>query len=122
MTNEEILRSYRQAQDKEKQIEILSDLNLCSKARIVDILSDGGVDPKELPWLPRYKSDQPDDQDQPKFGKGGRRWVWNPNQKTTKLDRFQQAKERYKHLKKAYGEGDPYVIGFKACVDFMEGK
>ena len=38
MTDEEIRRSYRLAKNKEKQIIILSQLNLCSKNKIRKIL------------------------------------------------------------------------------------
>lgn len=51
MTNEEILRSYRQAKDPREQITILSELNLCGTARIVEILTEGGVDPETLPKI-----------------------------------------------------------------------
>jgi len=45
MTNDEIIRSYRTAKDKKKQIVILSQLNTCSKNEIVQILKDAGLHP-----------------------------------------------------------------------------
>lgn len=48
MTDGEITASYRQAKSKKQQIEILSQLNACTKEDILEILKDH-VDPKELP-------------------------------------------------------------------------
>jgi hypothetical protein len=59
MTNEEIVRSYRQAKFPEEQIKILADLNVCSRARIVRILKEGGVDPEELPKLTERDAREP---------------------------------------------------------------
>lgn len=53
MTNEEIVRSYKKAKHKGHQIEVLSDLNLCPKEMIIDILVEGGIDPRAFS---RYKS------------------------------------------------------------------
>lgn len=33
---------------------------------------------------------------------------------------MKEAKERYEHLKKAYGEHDPYVTGFRACMQILK--
>ena len=52
MTNEEIVRSYNEAKHKGHQIEVLSDLNVCPKEMIIDILVEGGVDPRAFS---RYK-------------------------------------------------------------------
>ena len=49
MTPEEIVRSYREAIDKKHQIEVLSDLNVCSKEVIRKVLIENGVKPQELP-------------------------------------------------------------------------
>lgn len=49
MTPEEIVRSYREALDKKHQIEVLSDLNVCSKEVIRKVLIENGVKPQELP-------------------------------------------------------------------------
>lgn len=43
MTNGEIVRSYRTAKEKKKQIEILAELNACSTADIKKILVEEGV-------------------------------------------------------------------------------
>lgn len=51
MTNGEILRKYQQARDQKQQVKILADLNLCSRAKIIEILIEQGVDPKELPKI-----------------------------------------------------------------------
>lgn len=51
MTNEEIVRSYRQAKEPRDQITILAELNLCGTAKIVEILIAGGIDPKTLPKI-----------------------------------------------------------------------
>lgn len=42
MTEEEIVRDYRQAKTKQKQIEILAELNACDKAEIKRILTEAG--------------------------------------------------------------------------------
>lgn len=49
MTPEEIVRSYREAADKKEQVQILADLNLCSRETIRRVLIEGGVKPQELP-------------------------------------------------------------------------
>lgn len=43
MTNEEICRSYRQAKNRQYQIKILADENLCSVEEIRRILIDNGA-------------------------------------------------------------------------------
>lgn len=42
MSNEEIVRYYRQAADKAEVIQILADLNVTSRDRILDILAEAG--------------------------------------------------------------------------------
>lgn len=49
MTPEEIVRSYREALDKKQQIEVLADLNVCSKEVIRKVLIENGVKLQELP-------------------------------------------------------------------------
>lgn len=51
MTNEEIVREYRQAKQPMKQIGILADENACTKKEIVEILLEAGetVPPQFLP-------------------------------------------------------------------------
>ena len=44
MTEEEICTSYRDARDQFKQIKILSELNVCDKEQIIDILEKHGYD------------------------------------------------------------------------------
>lgn len=53
MTDDEILTSYREARDKKKQVQILCDLNLCTKDVIIDVLKSKGVNGKELPRTKR---------------------------------------------------------------------
>lgn len=60
MTNEEIVRSYRQAKDPREQITILSELNLCGTARIIEILIEGGVDPETLPKIKMTRAPRAD--------------------------------------------------------------
>ncbi len=40
MSNEEIIRRYKQAKHKAAQIQILADLNACPKSKILEIVSD----------------------------------------------------------------------------------
>ena len=42
MTNEEIIKSYKEAKDKKKQIKILADLNTCDANIIKEILIEAG--------------------------------------------------------------------------------
>ena len=56
MTDNEIVRSYREARDKGKQVKILSQLNLCEIGEILDILTKNGVKPQELPRTRRGKA------------------------------------------------------------------
>ena len=53
MTDQEIIREYREAKTPLKQIGILSDENQCSRGKIVDILRAAGV---ELPAVYREKA------------------------------------------------------------------
>lgn len=43
MTDNEIVKSYKKAQDRRKQIGILAELNLCTKEDIRIILRKAGV-------------------------------------------------------------------------------
>ena len=43
MTNEEIVRDYRQAANKLRQIRVLTDLNECRRDEIVKILEENGI-------------------------------------------------------------------------------
>lgn len=127
MSPYEILRSYREALFPKKQITILAELNLCSRSRIIEILLEGGIDPSELPKLPKYhKGSQYNPLKLPTSDQAtatpGRRLVWNPNKNKPAAVVIEQAKARYEHLKLCHGEIDQYVRGFKACIDFMEGK
>lgn len=56
MSNEEIIRRYKQAKHKAAQIQILADLNACPKSKILEIVSDSiapkhptTAQPKEQP-------------------------------------------------------------------------
>lgn len=49
MSADEIVREYRTAKNKGKQVTILSELNGCTREDIIAILSAGGINPKELP-------------------------------------------------------------------------
>ena len=54
MTPNEIVKSYREAKEKKKQIQILSELNACRPSDIKQILRDNGVqfpgpEPKKEP-------------------------------------------------------------------------
>ena len=56
MTDSEIVRSYREARDKRKQVKILSQLNLCEIEEILDILTKNGVKSQELPRTRRVNT------------------------------------------------------------------
>lgn len=57
MTDLEILSSYRQAKKKKEQITILSQLNACSKEKIIEILKNNGIQKQELPRNRKKKVD-----------------------------------------------------------------
>lgn len=60
MTENEIVRNYREAKNKREQVTILADLNRCEKEEIVEILLKNGVDQRELPRKrkPRKKPEE----------------------------------------------------------------
>ncbi len=55
MSNEEIVRSYRDAKNKAKQLGILAELNACDTQKIKDILIGSGMDYRRLPRGEREK-------------------------------------------------------------------
>lgn len=60
MTTTEILRDYREAKAKNKQIEILADMNLVTKKEMAQFLADNGmqVDKRLLAGDPRKRKDE----------------------------------------------------------------
>lgn len=56
MSNEEIVRSYREAKSKSKQLKILAELNACDTQKIKDILIGSGMDHRRLPRGEREKT------------------------------------------------------------------
>lgn len=48
MSEEEIVRNYRQAKEKTKQVQILADLNVCKPADIIEVLSQNGYTYEQL--------------------------------------------------------------------------
>lgn len=55
MTEEEIVRNFKQAKNKREQIKILADLNCTSRDEIKEILKKNGVSEEELPAKPGRK-------------------------------------------------------------------
>lgn len=54
MTNEEIIRDYREAKSPMKQIGILADMNCCTRKEIVAILAEAGEEiPKQYQKRPK---------------------------------------------------------------------
>lgn len=49
MSNEEIVRRYRQAKNKRQQVNILAQLNSCEKDEIIEVLKQEGITDKQLP-------------------------------------------------------------------------
>lgn len=49
MDEGEITRKYKEAKNKNMQVEILADLNACSKDYIIEILVKNGIEAKQLP-------------------------------------------------------------------------
>lgn len=58
MTDNEILRSYREAKNPKDQIQVLADLNCVSKWEIVSLLRNMGVDGRLLPKQKKPKSEK----------------------------------------------------------------
>lgn len=57
MTNEEIIRDYREAKAPMKQIGILADMNCCTRKEIVAILADAGLEiPKQYQKRPKAEN------------------------------------------------------------------
>ncbi len=56
MAAHEIVRSYKEAKDKKKQVSILAQLNLCTPEDIKKILVEGGINWRELPRGKRIQS------------------------------------------------------------------
>lgn len=53
MSNEEIIRRYKQAKHKPSQIQILAELNACPKSKILEIVSDSIVPNHPTPAQPK---------------------------------------------------------------------
>lgn len=53
MSNEEIVRRYRQAKNKRQQVNILAQLNCCKKDEIIEVLKQEGITDKQLPRAER---------------------------------------------------------------------
>lgn len=68
MNAADIVRDYEQAADKRAQVQILADLNLCSKNAILDVLVEGGckVDNRWYSKCVRQKRSQQDKGPEPK--------------------------------------------------------
>lgn len=61
MTEDEIIRDYLEAKDKKKQVEILADMNLCTKKEMAQYLADHGmvVDKRLLAGKPGKRKEEP---------------------------------------------------------------
>ena len=59
MAAHEIVRSYKEAKDKKKQVSILAQLNLCTPEDIKKILVEGGINWRELPRGKRIQAPPP---------------------------------------------------------------
>lgn len=46
MSDFEILRDYREAKDKNEQVKILADMNLCTQKEVVEFLAKHGINAK----------------------------------------------------------------------------
>ncbi len=53
MSNEEIIRRYKQAKHKASQIQILAELNACPKSKILEIVSDSIAPKHPAPAQPK---------------------------------------------------------------------
>lgn len=60
MSNEEIVKNYREAKGKAKQLGILAELNACDEQKIKDILTEGGIDYRSFPRSRKEKAAAPD--------------------------------------------------------------
>lgn len=51
MSDGDIVKEWREAKDRNHQIQILAELNSCSREEIIDILKRAGVDGRMLPRI-----------------------------------------------------------------------
>lgn len=65
MTPGEILSSYKNAENRKNQVEILAQFNAVPKDTIIDILIEKGISEKELPKRKKPKADKPVDNTKP---------------------------------------------------------
>lgn len=54
---EEIVRDYKMAKNKSKQIGILADLNLCSRREIENVLAESGIELKKKKIAPVQRAE-----------------------------------------------------------------
>ena len=71
MTEKEIVTSFRQAKNRERQVAILAQLNACTTGDIVEVLLKNGFTPKDIPA--RYRKVNATLYFAPPAGKGGGR-------------------------------------------------
>ena len=57
MSNEEIIRRYKQAKHKAAQIQILADLNACPKSKILEIVTDSITPKHPAPAQPKEQQE-----------------------------------------------------------------
>lgn len=72
MSEEEIVRNYRQAKEKTKQVQILADLNVCKPADIIEVLSQNGYTYEQLgrvagAYNVKKQKPAPDEEPKPAF-------------------------------------------------------
>ena len=56
MTEKEIVTSFRQAKNRERQVAILAQLNACTTGDIVEVLLKNGFTPKDIPEKPTARN------------------------------------------------------------------
>lgn len=93
-TESEIVKEYNQAKYKNKKIGILSQLNTCSRAEIIQILERNGI---EVP--DKYKASDEEEYDYSIIGRKDRDSDKQPTQKPVKSEK--SPKNRSKSSKKA---------------------
>ena len=58
MSNADIVKEYKEAKDRSAQVKILADQNCCDVEKIIEILTDGGIDHRCFSMLRRKRNQE----------------------------------------------------------------
>lgn len=106
MTPREIVSSYQRAENKKHQLQILADLNLCSRTEIKEILISQGVQEEEIPAFKASRAEMDaankrkcsEEKKEPKDTAVERTQVKRPKEDVEKQKKLVVVKESMKHM------------------------